>query len=116
MKSVHLLAALFSMAACSKASPPAESASTGTEADSVCIEIAHSCHEYEAFSAKAKECHEKGHSKKTTEAECQAMRSECLDECSKAAASAQQQGASGDAAPAGSTHDHPAGTDPAHAH
>jgi hypothetical protein len=69
-----------------------------TEANSVCIGIAHTCHEYEASSAKAKDCHEKGHSKETTEAQCEAMRRECLDECTQAAEAARGQGATGESA------------------
>jgi hypothetical protein len=116
VKNLIFCCVLFSLAACSTASAPAESPPPATEADSVCIEIAHTCHEYEAFSAKAKDCHEKGHSKKTTEEQCQAMRAECLDECTKAAEAARGQGATGESAPAEPGHDHPAGTDSKHAH
>lgn len=70
------------LAACSQSSPrPAESSSADSAAESVCVEIATKCHEHADHSAKAKECHELGHSKEATEEQCRARRSECLSEC-----------------------------------
>jgi hypothetical protein len=73
---------------CSNDSRPAPAAPSGASEGSVCVEIATACHEHEGHSAKAKECHEMGHSKEVTEAQCQSRRSECLSECNAAAEAA----------------------------
>jgi hypothetical protein len=75
-------------AGCSNDSRPAPASPSGVTEGSICVEIATACHEHEGHSAKAKECHEMGHSKDVTEAQCQSGRSECLSECKAAAEAA----------------------------
>jgi hypothetical protein len=113
---VLTVSALFFMG-CSQGSTPAQPASSLSQANSVCIEIATTCHEHEGFSAKAKECHEKGHSKEATAEQCQAMREQCLSECGNAAKQGHEGHAGEQPIPQGATgHDHPPGGDPKHAH
>jgi hypothetical protein len=97
-----LLLALVALAlGCSNESRPAPASPPSAGEASVCVEIATACHEYEGHSAKAKECHEMGHSKDATEKQCQLRRAECLGECKAAAESAAEQPAT-----EGSSHDH----------
>ncbi len=111
MKSFFLLGAVVLAAACSKSSTPEPEPGThDVAANSVCVEIANACHEHAGHSAKTKECHDMGHSKETTEEQCQARRTECLDECKMAA---QESGA--DDQPEGVDHEHTEGT-PEHQH
>jgi hypothetical protein len=103
MKSFWLLVPLVSIACSKSATPEPETSPPETAANSVCVEIATTCHEHEAFSAKTKECHDMGHSKETSEAQCQARRTECLDECKMAAERGH------DGPPSEETHDQPEG-------
>jgi hypothetical protein len=100
VKNTLLLALTALTFGCSNDSRTAPASPARHEEASVCVEIATACHEYEGHSAKAKECHEMGHSKEVTEAQCQLRRAECLDECKTAAASAAEQ------PPDGAAHDH----------
>ncbi len=83
MKKLLILFLFIGTAACSK-TPAADTAPGADTKQSVCVELATKCHEHAEHSAKAKECHELGHSKEATEAECQARRAECLDACTMA--------------------------------
>ena len=57
--------------------PSASEASSG-----VCDELAKTCHEHDAQSPLAHECHELGHS--GSEEHCRARRDECWNECHSA--------------------------------
>jgi hypothetical protein len=115
VKIIWVVLGLAWVTGCSKSSAPAESASSTSVENSVCVEIASICHEHEAYSAKAKDCHEMGHSRESTEQQCQSRRAECLAECNKAAE--QPHGESGvhRNTPA-KEHEHAPGTDPQHGH
>jgi hypothetical protein len=94
---------------CSNDSRPAPASPSASSDASVCVEIATACHEYEGHSAKAKECHEMGHSKDVAEEQCQLRRSECLSECRAAAEAAEKEPPA-----AGTSHDHSAGAHEQH--
>ena len=117
VKTIGVVLALASLNGCSKSSAPAESTPSAT--DDVCVEIANICHEHEGYSAKAKECHDMGHSKESTVEQCQSRRAECLEECNKAAEQGHGESGEHQHTPEGDNekeHEHAPGTDPDHAH
>ena len=113
VKTISVAVGLALVSACSSIPPRAENASSASAQTSVCVEIATTCHEHEGYSAKAKDCHEMGHSRESTEQQCQSQRAECLEECK---AGAQAHGRASGNTEADNENEHAPGSDPQHVH